>query len=110
MNLEERENNADISRWNFVSVRQTFVQNRELLELEVADLEYRSMDLDQEKQLAELELDEGLKSRRAGLITEQELDELRWQIDKLNYKTRLLKIDRLLVASRLDALTALESE
>jgi len=110
MNLEERENDADISRWNFVSVQQIFVQNRELLELEVADLEYRSMDLDQEKQLAELELDEGLKSRRAGLITEQELDELRWQIDKLNYKTRLLKIDRLLVASRLDALTALESE
>jgi hypothetical protein len=60
--------------------------------------------------LAELQLEEGRGSHQAGLITDQELEDLSWEVDKLNYTARILQLDRLLLASRIDALTALETE
>ena len=51
-----------------------------------------------------------MKRYRAGLITDEELDELRWQSEQLNYTRQILQLDQLLLASRLDALVALAAE
>jgi hypothetical protein len=110
MNLKEQENTVDIARWNLSSAREVFLQTRELLALEVENLGYRTKDLDEEKELATLELEEGAQSRQLGLITEQELDDLRWRLEKLNYTAQILQLDKLLAASRLDALVALETK
>jgi hypothetical protein len=110
LNVKERENLLDISRWNLTSARQAFLQATELLALEIAELGDRQTDLDEQSTLAAVELDEGLKRHQAGLITDQELEDLRSEVEKLNYTSRILQLDRLLVASRIDALTALETE
>jgi outer membrane protein TolC len=110
LNVKEKENLLDMSRSNLTGARQTFLQTAELLALEVAELGDRQTNLDEESTLAALELEEGLKRHQAGLITDQELDDLRWQVDKLDYDARTLQLDRLLAASRIDALTALETE
>jgi hypothetical protein len=110
LNVKERENLLDISRWNLTAARQLFLQTRELLTLEVEELVYRVTNLEDESALATLQLEEGLERHRAGLITDQELQELQWEVDKLNYTERILQLERLLVASRIDALTALEME
>ncbi len=104
MNLKEQENMVDIGRWNLSSAREFFFHTRELLAIEVAELGYRKQNLEQELSLAALVLDEGMQSRQLGLITEQELDDLRWELEKLSYTTHILQLDKLLVASRLDAL------
>ena len=100
----------DISRWNLAGAHQVFLKTAELLALEAEELSYRKINLEEEMALAELQLEEGMGRHRAGLITDQELEELRWEMDKLEYKARILQLDRLLVASRIDALTALETE
>ena len=110
LNVKELENLLDISRWNLAGARQIYLQSTELLALEVEELGYRKTNLDEELTLAALELEEGLESHRAGLITDRELEDLRWQVDELGYTVRILELDRLLVASRIDALTALETE
>jgi len=110
LNVKERENLLDISRWNLTGARKIFFQTTELLALEVEDLGYRKTNLEEELTLAALELEEGINRHQAGLITDQELEDLRWEVDKLNYTARVLQLDRLLTASRIDALTALETE
>jgi hypothetical protein len=110
LNVKERESLLDISRLNLTVARQMFLQTAELLTLEVEELGYRKANLEEDLALAALELEEGLGRHSAGLITDQELEDLRWQVDKLNYTERILQLDRLLVASRIDALTALETE
>lgn len=110
MNVQERENLLDIGRWNLSSVREVFLQTRELLAFEVTDLDYRADNLEEELALAELELEEGMQSRELGLITKQELDDLRWAVEKLKHSVYILRLDNLLTASRVDALVALEME
>jgi hypothetical protein len=110
LNIEERENLLDISRWNLTGARQIFLKTTELMALEAEELSYRKINLEEELALAELQLEEGLESHQAGLITDQELEDLGWEVDKLNYTARILQLDRLLLASRIDALTALETE
>jgi hypothetical protein len=110
LNIEARENLVDISRWNLTGTRQIFLKTTELLALEAEELSFRKINLEEETALAELQLEEGRGSHQAGLITDQELEDLRWEVDKLNYTTRILQLDRLLLASRIDALTALETE
>ena len=110
LNVKERENLLDISRWNLTGARQIFQKTTEMLALEVEELGLRKTSLEEESTLAHLELEEGLERRQAGLITDQELEDLKWQVDKLNYTERILQLDRLLAASRIDALTALETE
>ena len=109
LNVKERENLVDISRLNLTGARQIFLKTVELLALEAAELSYRKTNLEEQMALAELLLEEGLGSHRAGLITDQELEDLRWEADKLNYSARILQLNRLLLASRIDALTALEA-
>jgi hypothetical protein len=109
LNVKERENLVDISRLNLTGARQIFLKTVELLALEATELSYRKTNLEEEMALAELQLEEGLGSHRAGLITDQELEDLRWEADKLNYSARILQLNRLLLASRIDALTALEA-
>ena len=110
LNVKERENLLDISRWNLTGARQISLQTTELLALEIAELGDRKANLEEQSTLAALELEEGLKRHQAGLITDQDLDDLRWELEKLNYTARILQLDRLSVASRIDALTALETE
>jgi hypothetical protein len=110
LNIEERENLVDISRWNLTGARQIFLKTTELLALEAEELSFRKINLEEEMALAELQLEEGRGSHQAGLITDQELEDLSWEVDKLNYTARILQLDRLLLASRIDALTALETE
>jgi hypothetical protein len=110
MNLKERENLLDISRWNLTGARKIFLKSAELLSLEAEELSYRKINLEEETALAELQLEEGLGSHRAGLITDQELEDLKWEVDKLGYAARILQLDRLLLASRIDTLTGLETE
>jgi hypothetical protein len=110
LNVEERENLLDISRWYLTGARQIFLKSTELLALEVEELSYRKINLEEEVALAELQLEEGLERHRAGLITDQELGDLRWEVDKLSYTARILQLDRLMLASRIDALTAMETE
>jgi hypothetical protein len=109
INIREQENFVDISRLNEVSARQAFLQTRELLALDLADLDYRSKNLAEQRTLAALELEEGIKRHQAGLITDEELDKLRWQSEQLNYDMQILQLDQLQIASRLDALVALET-
>ena len=109
LNVKERENLVDISRWNLTGARQIFLKTAELLALEAEELSYRKVNLDEQATLAELLLAEGLESHRAGLITDQELEDLKWEVEKLGYAARILRLDRWLLASRIDALTALEA-
>jgi hypothetical protein len=110
LNIKERENLLDISRWNLTGAQRIFHQTKEMLALEVEELSLRKTSLEEESILADLELEEGLESHQAGLITDEELEDLKWQVNKLNYSKRILQLDRLLAASRIDALTALETE
>jgi hypothetical protein len=110
MNVKERENYLEISRLNLTAARQMYLQMTELLSLEVAELQDRAISLDEQSTFAALELEEGLKRHQAGLITDDELEDLRWDVDQLSYTARILQLDRLLAASRIDALTALELE
>jgi hypothetical protein len=110
INLEEQENMVDIARWNLSSARENYFQTRDLLALEVDDLDYRTRDLDEQRNLAELELEAGRRSRQLGLIAEQELDDLHWALEKLDYTKQTLQLEKLLAASRLDALAPLETE
>ena len=110
INLRERENLVDIGRLNLAAVRESYFQARQLLALELADLEFRADSLEEQRTLAALEVEEGMQSRELGLITEQELDDLRWELEKLDYATRTLGLDKLIAASRIDALVALEPE
>ena len=110
LNVEERENLLDISRLNLTGARQIFLKTVQLLALEAEELSYRKTNLEEEMALAELQLEEGLGSHRAGLITDQELEDLKWEVDKLSYAARIFQLDWLLLASRIDALTALETE
>ena len=110
LNVEERENLLEISRWNLTGARQIFLETSELLALEAEELGYRKTNLEEETALAELQLKEGLERHRTGLITDRELEDLQWEVDKLAYTARMLQLDRLLLASRIDALTALETE
>jgi hypothetical protein len=73
------------------------------------ELGYRVVNLEEEATLAALELEEAVKRREAGLITDQELADHRWEVDKLNYRARILQLDQLLLASRIDGLSALET-
>jgi hypothetical protein len=110
LNVEERENLLEISRWNLTGARQIFLKTAELLALEAEEMSFRKINLQEETALAELQLEEGLGRQRAGLITDQELEDLQWEVDKLDYAARILQLDRLLLASRIDALTAMETE
>jgi hypothetical protein len=110
MNVQEQENLLDISRLNLAGAREIFLRSGELLQLEAEELLYRGKYLDEQRVIAELEYEEGLQSSTLGLITEQELEALRWQLEKLDYTARILMLDQLLIASRLDALVALENE
>ncbi|MBN2554253.1 MAG: hypothetical protein JXB06_15855 [Spirochaetales bacterium] len=110
INLKERENLVDIGRLNLAAARELYFRTRELLALELADLEFRADSLEEQRTLAALELEEGMRSRELGLVTEQELDDLRWELEKLDYVTRALQLDKLIAASRIDALAALEPE
>jgi hypothetical protein len=110
LNLKEQENFLEISRWNMSTALTAYNQNRELLAIEVSELGYRKNNLEEAMTLAVLELEEGRKSRQAGLITDQELDDLEWEVDKLKLEASLLQLDRLLAVSRVDALTALETQ
>jgi hypothetical protein len=110
LNLQERENTVEISRWNLTAAREAYEQAVSLLSLEVEEIELRRLSLEDDRALAESRLTEATSWLEQGLITRGELDDIRWEREKLDYADRTLQLDALLLQNRLDALSVQDGE
>jgi len=105
LNLQERENAVEVSRWNLAAARAEYQSNYELLSLELEEIELRRRGLEDDRALADLRLADAKQWLDQGLISQAELDEARWERDRLDFSERILQLDALLLSSRLEAFT-----
>ena len=108
LDRQERENSLEASRWNLSAAREAYYAAREMLALQIEELDLRRKSLEEDRALADLRLSEAARWLEQGFATAKEVDALRWERQKLDYAARVLQLDALLVRSRLEALVALE--
>ena len=108
LDRKERENSLAVSRWNLEAAREAYFVAREVLALEIEELELRRKSLEEDRTLTDLRLSETARWLEQGFSTAKEVQALRWEREKLDYTARVLQLDALLVRSRLEALVALE--
>jgi hypothetical protein len=108
LDRKERENSLEVSRWNLSAARDAYFAAREVLALEIEELELRRKSLEEDRTLSDLRLSEATRWLEQGFSTAKEVQALRWEREKLDYTARVLQLDALLVRSRLEALVALE--
>lgn len=106
LDLKTRENTVEVSRWNLSAAREAYLEARELLGLEVEEMEARGISLREDRALADLKLAEATRWLEQGLVAPGELDRLRRERETLDLTERVLQLEALQLASRLAALTA----
>jgi hypothetical protein len=106
LDRKARENSLEVSRWNLTAARDAYLAAREGLALEIEELDLRRKSLEEDRTLSDLRLSEATRWLEQGYSTAKEVETLQWERQKLDYAARILKLDVLLVGSRLDALVS----
>jgi hypothetical protein len=108
LDRKERENSVAVSRWNLAAARDSYLAAREVLALEIEELDLRRKSLEEDRTLSDLRLSEATRWLEEGFSTAKEVEALRWERDKLDYAARVLQLDSLIVGNRLQALVSLD--
>jgi hypothetical protein len=105
---KERENSLEMSRWSLAAARDAYFAAREVLALEIEELDLRRKSLEEDRTLSDLRLSEASRWLEQGFSTAKEVEALKWEREKLDYAARVLQLDALLVRSRLESLVSLD--
>lgn len=109
LNRQERENSLAVSRWNLAAARAAYTAAREVLALDIEELELRRRNLEEDRAILDLRLAEASRWLEQGFSTPREVETLRWERELFDYEARTLLLDRLQVRSRLEQLAGAES-
>jgi hypothetical protein len=101
---QEYQNNLFIADLRLEEAELAYWESLADLEERIEEIEDRGQGLLEQKYLAELTLAEVQARYDEGLVSDRELEEARWNSDRLIFDEQMLSIDRLLVQKTLDEL------
>jgi len=85
-------------------LRDSFLSKRENIRLELEEFKNRDEDLRADTEIAKLKLKEAKIQYNSGIISEEELKSLQWQLDSLTYDRKALLLDKLLAGQEIAGL------
>ena len=106
MGREEKARALEIAILALAEARRAFLAELAELTVSAADLEKRSRSMAERLRLARLKVAESVAFVRSGLVSRSDLLQAEWELQDVEYESRILALDRLLFDLRIRALIA----
>ncbi len=106
--IDIRRNDVESARLSLDSAMDSYRSTIENLAERKTEIEVRRSHLEEDLELAELVLEERRNRFEAGIIGRKEVEDAEWEIERIDYRTRILELDEMLLVVDMESATSVD--